>query len=71
MKKLLGCLYLLLVSALGGSQSFAQMGTSQGGGMMGNGWGWGMGYGFGFGWVLIIVIAILIIFGIVYMMKRK
>ena len=38
-KKLLVCLYLLLVSALGGSQSFAQKGTSQGGGMMGNGWG--------------------------------
>ena len=40
MKKLLVCLHLLLVSALGTSQSFAQMGTNQGGGMMGNGWGW-------------------------------
>ena len=69
MKKLLGCLYLLLVSALGGSQSFAQMGTSQGGGMMGNGWGWGMG--FGFGWVFMIIIAILVILGIVYVMKRR
>ena len=69
MKKLLVCLYLLLVSALGGSQSFAQMGTSQGGGMMGNGWGWGMG--FGFGWVLMILIVILIIVGIVYITKRR
>ena len=69
MKKLLGCLYLLLVSALGGSQSFAQMGTSQGGGMMGNGWGWGMG--FGFGWVFMIIIAILVILGIVYVVRRR
>ena len=69
MKKLLVCLHLLLVSALGGSQSFAQMGTSQGGGMMGNGWGWGMG--FGFGWIFMIIIAILVILGIVYMMKRR
>lgn len=50
---------------------YAQMGTGQGGGMMDNGWGWGMGYGFGFGWVFMIIIAILVIFGIVYMMKRK
>jgi hypothetical protein len=69
MTKLLVCLHLLLVSALGGSQSFAQMGTSQGGQMMGNGWGWGMG--FGFGWVFIIIIIILAILGIVYMMKRR
>jgi hypothetical protein len=46
--------------------SCAQMGTGQGG-MMDGGWGWGMGYGWGFG----IIIAILVIFGIVYMMKRK
>ena len=47
---------------------FAQMGTGHGGGgMMDGGWGWGMGYGGGFG----IIIAILVIFGIVYMMKRK
>ena len=69
MKKLLVCLHLLLVSALGGSQSFAQMGTSQGGGMMGNGWGSGMG--FGFGWVFLIIIATLVILGVVYMTKRK
>jgi uncharacterized membrane protein len=43
------------------------MGTGQGGGMMDHGWGWGMGYGGGFG----IIIAILVIFGIVYMIKRK
>ena len=69
MKKLLVWLHLLLVSALGGSQSFAQMSTSKGGGMMGNGWGWGMG--FGFGWVFMIIIVILVILGIVYMMKRR
>jgi hypothetical protein len=69
MKKLLVCLHLLLILALGGSPSFAQMSNSQGGGMMGNGWGWGMGYGFG--WVSIIIIAILVILGIGYMMKRK
>jgi hypothetical protein len=69
MKNLLVCLYLLLVWALGGSQSFAQMGTSHGSGMMGNGWGWGMG--FGSGWVFMIIIAILVILGIVYLMKRR
>jgi len=69
MTKLLFCLHWLLVSVLGTSQSFAQMGTSQGGSMMGNGWGWGMG--FGFGWVFIIIIVILAILGIVYMMKRR
>jgi len=69
MTKLLVCLHLLLVSALGASQSFAQMGSGQGGGMMGNGWGWGMGYGFG--WPSIIIVAILVILGIGYMMKRK
>ena len=69
MKTLLVCLHLLLVSALGGSQSFAQMSTSQGGGMMGNGWGWGMG--FGFGWVFMIIIAILVILGILYVIKRR
>jgi hypothetical protein len=65
MKKLVIALIVLLVFSI---SAFAQMGTGQGG-MMGNGWGWGMG--FGFGWVLIIIIAILVIFGIVYMMKRK
>ena len=69
MKKLLVCLHWLLVLALGTSQSFAQMSTSQGGGMMGSGWGWGMG--FGFGWVFTIIIVILVILGIVYLLKRR
>ena len=69
MKKLLVCLHLLLVSALGGSQSFAQMGTGQGGGMMDGGSWWGMG--FGFGWVFVIIVAILVILGIVYVLKRR
>ena len=61
----------VLISALFTSPIYAQMNTDQGGHMMDSGWGWGMGYGFGFGWVFIITIAILVIFGIVYMMKRK
>jgi hypothetical protein len=69
MKKLIVCLHLLSISALGSSQSFAQMNTGQGGGMMGNGWGWGMG--FGSGWVFMIIIAILVVLGIVYFMKRR
>jgi hypothetical protein len=64
MKKLF--LIGVVVPVLAASKTFAQMSTGQGGGMMG-GWGWGMGYGWGFG----IIIAILVIFGIVYMMKRK
>jgi Spy/CpxP family protein refolding chaperone len=63
MKKLMIVFTVMFVSTV---SAFAQMGTGQGG-MMGGGWGWGMGYGWGFG----IVIAILVIFGIVYMMKRK
>ena len=63
MKRLMVVLTVLLVSA----EAFAQMGTGQGGGMMDHGWGWGMGYGGAFG----IIVAILVIFGIVYMMKRK
>ena len=63
-------LVLVLIGLLAFSISACtQMGTGQGGHMMGNGWGWGMG--FGFGWVSIIIIAILIIFGIAYMVKRK
>jgi len=57
---------VLTVVFIFSDSAFAQMGTGQGG-MMGGGWGWGMGYGGGFG----IIIAILVIFGIVYMMKRK
>jgi hypothetical protein len=66
MKKLI---LTVLILVLFTSPIYAQMSTGQGGGMMGNGWGWGMG--FGFGWVFMIIIAILVIFGIVYMMKRK
>jgi hypothetical protein len=54
-------LFLFNISA------FAQMSTRQGGGMMGGGWGWGMNSG----WFVILIIAILLIFWIVYMMKRK
>jgi hypothetical protein len=32
------------VMVLGASNSFAQMGAGQGGGMMGGSWGWGMNY---------------------------
>jgi uncharacterized membrane protein len=64
MKKLfsIGVVALLLAA----SNSFAQMSTGQGGGMMG-GWGWGMGYGWGFG----IIIVILVVLVLVYMMKRR
>ncbi|MGA6994154.1 MAG: hypothetical protein WBX50_09675 [Candidatus Deferrimicrobiaceae bacterium] len=47
--------------------AFAEMGTRQGGGMMGGGWMWGMNSG----WVFMIIIAILVIFSIAYMMKRR
>jgi len=57
----------VVVLELTASNSFAQMSTGQGGGMMGGGWGWGMNYG----WFFIIIIAILVIFGIVYIMKRR
>jgi uncharacterized membrane protein len=68
MKKLI-LTVLILVSFT--SPIYAQMSTGQGGGMMGGSWGWGMGSGFGSGWFFMIIIAILVIFGIVYMMKRK
>ena len=48
-------------------QGGSMMGNDHGGGMMGGSWGWGMNYG----WFLLIIIAILVIFGIVYMTKRK
>ncbi len=66
MKKLI---LTVLILELFTSPVYAQMSTGQGGGMMGNGWGWGMGYGFG--WVFVIIIAIIVIFGVVYIMKRK
>jgi hypothetical protein len=71
MKRLLIALTVLFAFS---SSALAQMGNGQGGGMMsGDSWSsrWGMGYGFGSGWILMIIIAILLIFGIVYMMKRK
>ncbi len=49
------------------SFSYAQMGSSQGGGMMGDSWGWGMNSG----WFVVIIIAFLAILAVVYMMKRK
>jgi len=64
MKRLMIVLTVLFVSSI---SAFAQMGTGQGGGMMGGNWGWGMGYGWGFG----LIIVILVVVGIVYMMKRK
>jgi uncharacterized membrane protein len=64
MKRLMIVLTVLLVFS---TSAFAQMSTGQGGGMMGGGWGWGMNSG----WFIVIIIAILVIFGIVYMMKRK
>jgi uncharacterized membrane protein len=64
MKKLMIVLTDLIVFS---TAAFAQMGTGQGGGMMNGNWGWGMGYGGGVG----IIVVILVIFGVVYMMKRK
>ena len=47
--------------------AFAQMGTGQGGGMMGGGWGWGMNSG----GVVLILIVVLVILGVFLMTKRK
>lgn len=58
---ILTVLFVFCISA------FAEMGTRQGGGMMGGGWMWGMNSG----WFFMIIIAILVIFGIAYMMKRR
>ena len=52
---------------MGNGQGGNMMNTGQGGGMMGGGWGWGMNSG----WFIMIIIAILVIFGIVYMIKRR
>ena len=64
MKKLMIVLTALIVFSI---SAFAEMGTGQGGGMMGGGWGWGMNSG----WLFMIILAILVIFGIVYMIKRR
>jgi len=63
-------LFVFSISAfaqMSDGHSGGMMGNDHGGGMMGGGWGWGMNYG----WFFLIIIAILVIFGIVYMMKRK
>jgi uncharacterized membrane protein len=64
MKKVMIVLMALIVF---GSSAFADMGTGQGGGMMGGGWGWGMNSG----WLIVAIIAFLVILGIVFMMKRR
>lgn len=63
MKRFMIVLTVLFVLSI---SAFAQMSTSQGGGMMGGNWGWGMGYGWGFG----IIIVILVVVVVVFMMKR-
>jgi uncharacterized membrane protein len=73
MKRLMIVLTILFVFSIsafaetGSGQGGNMMGNGQGGGMMGGGWGWGMNSG----WFFIIIIAILVIFGIVYMIKRR
>ena len=64
MKRSAIVLTVLLVFSV---SAFAQMGTGQGGGLMGSGWVWGMNSG----WFFMIIIAILVILGVAYMMKRK
>ena len=64
MKKLMIVLTALIVFSI---SAFAETGTGQGGNMMGGGWGWGMNSG----WLFMIILAILVIFGIVYMIKRR
>ncbi len=63
-------LFVFSISAFaetGTGQGGNMMGNGQGGNMMGGGWGWGMNSG----WFFMIIIAILVIFGIVYMIKRR
>ena len=73
MKKLMTALTVLFVFSVSAfaetssGQGGNMMGNGQGGGMMGGGWGWGMNSG----WFFMIIIAILVIFGIVYMIKRR
>ena len=66
----LSVLFVFSISAFaetGSGQGGNMMGNGQGSGMMGGGWGWGMNSG----WFFMIIIAILVIFGIVYMIKRR
>ena len=51
MKRLMIILTVMFVLSV---SAFAQMGTGQGGGMMGGNWGRGMGYGWGFGIIIAI-----------------
>ena len=73
MKSLMTTLTVLFVFSIsafaetGSGQGGNMMGNGQVGGMMGGGWGWGMNSG----WFFMIIIAILVIFGIVYMIKRR
>jgi hypothetical protein len=73
MKSLMTALTVLFVFSIsafaetGSGQGGNMMGNGQGSGMMGGGWGWGMNSG----WFFMIIIAILVIFGIVYMIKRR
>ncbi len=67
MKKLLIVLTVLFAFSI---SSFAQMGTGQGGDMMGGGWGWGMNSG-GSYIIIAIIIAIAVILGLVFMKKLK
>jgi uncharacterized membrane protein len=63
-------LFVFSISAFaetGTGQGGNMMGSGQGGNMMDGGWGWGMNSG----WFIMIIIAILVIFGIVYMIKRR
>ena len=64
MKRFMIVLTVLFIFSI---SAFAQMGSDQGGGMMGGGWGWAMNSG-GF---YIIIIAILVALGVAFMMKRK
>jgi uncharacterized membrane protein len=64
MKRVMFALTVLFVFTV---SAFAQRSADQGGGMMGGGWGWGMNSG----WLFVVIIAFIVIFGIVYMMKRR
>ena len=74
MKRLMTALTVLFVFSI---SAFAETGSGQGGNMMGNGQGGGMmggggwSWGMNSGWFFMIIIAILVIFGIVYMIKRR
>jgi len=64
MKRLMIVLTVLIFFS---TPAFAQMNTGPSGGMMSGSSGWGMNSG----WFFVVIIALLVIFGIVFMMKRK